>query len=170
MDFNILDIEKFYFELVNKSMSYSSASKGNVTMIGDLPELRDLENGDQSPYPSQHPSHQMNGGILSPEMAQKLRRHVRDYRNVPSPEAGMSMYGPQQPQEEYIQTQQQPPQQVQPAHNPALTGISCLDIASHVKDCPICSKFYNNDKTTYIIVIVMLALICLLLLKKVLNV
>jgi hypothetical protein len=46
---------------------------------------------------------------------------------------------------------------------------SCLDIAEHVVNCPICSKFYNDDKTIYIIAIIVLAVICLLLLKKILS-
>lgn len=49
------------------------------------------------------------------------------------------------------------------------TNISCLDVANHIKSCPLCSKFYNTDKTIYIIAIVVLSLVCLLLLKKVLN-
>ena len=48
-------------------------------------------------------------------------------------------------------------------------NISCLLVADHINSCPICSKFYNNDKTIYIIAIVVLAIICILLLKKVLN-
>lgn len=47
---------------------------------------------------------------------------------------------------------------------------NCIDIANHIKDCPICSKFYDNDKTVYIVIIVLLTIICLLLLKRVLNV
>lgn len=50
------------------------------------------------------------------------------------------------------------------------TYINCIDIVKHVQECPICSKFYNNDKTVYILVIVVLCVICLLLLKKVLDV
>jgi hypothetical protein len=48
-------------------------------------------------------------------------------------------------------------------------SFNCLDVANHVKSCPICSKFYNTDKTPYIIAIVILSIICILLLKKVLN-
>jgi hypothetical protein len=47
---------------------------------------------------------------------------------------------------------------------------SCLDVAEHISKCPICSKFYNTDKTIYIIAIITLAIICILLLKKVLDV
>ena len=47
---------------------------------------------------------------------------------------------------------------------------TCLDVAEHIANCPICSKFYNTDKTIYIIAIIALAIICILLLKKVLDV
>lgn len=48
---------------------------------------------------------------------------------------------------------------------------SCLEVAEHIKDCPICSKLYNNnDNTVYIIVIVILSIICILLLKRVLDI
>ncbi len=48
--------------------------------------------------------------------------------------------------------------------------INCIDIAKHVENCPICSRFYNNDKSIHMIIIVVLSIICLLLLKKVLKV
>ena len=50
-----------------------------------------------------------------------------------------------------------------------LSKINCLEIAEHVQNCPICSKFYNTDKTIYIVSIVLLALICVILLKKILD-
>lgn len=47
--------------------------------------------------------------------------------------------------------------------------FNCLDISKHVKDCPICTKFYNNDKSLYVMTIVVLTVICILLLKKILE-
>ena len=46
---------------------------------------------------------------------------------------------------------------------------SCLDVAEHIANCPLCSKFYSTDKTIYIVAIVALSIICILLLKKVLD-
>ena len=54
--------------------------------------------------------------------------------------------------------------------NMPIGSPSCLDVAEHISKCPICSKFYNTDKTIYIIAIITLAIICILLLKKVLDV
>jgi hypothetical protein len=47
--------------------------------------------------------------------------------------------------------------------------LNCLDVANHVKSCPICSKFYDNDKTMYIVAIIILVIICIILMKKVLE-
>jgi len=47
--------------------------------------------------------------------------------------------------------------------------ISCIDIARHIKSCPICSKLYENDKSIYIIGIVFLLVICIILLKKIIE-
>ena len=47
---------------------------------------------------------------------------------------------------------------------------TCLDICDHIKGCPICSKFYNTDKTIYIVIIIILCLVILVLLKKVLKI
>ena len=53
-------------------------------------------------------------------------------------------------QQPHVQTRQ--PQPVIYTQEPK--AMSCLEIAGHVQECPICSKFYNNDKTVYIIVII----------------
>lgn len=47
--------------------------------------------------------------------------------------------------------------------------LNCIDVANHIKECPICSKFYNTDLTIYYIVIVVLAVLCILMMKKTLG-
>jgi len=47
--------------------------------------------------------------------------------------------------------------------------ISCMTIAQHVKNCPICSKFYNPDQSMYIIAIIVLIIICIVLLKRLID-
>lgn len=49
------------------------------------------------------------------------------------------------------------------------TVLNCPEVFSHIRNCPICSKFYNTDKTVYIIAIVLLSLVCIILLKRVLE-
>lgn len=93
---------------------------------------------------------------------------------------GMPMGIPQQGQQEMMMNGPYSPGQPGPPSSsgqayiekfaPSPPQFNCIDIARHIQDCPICSKFYSSDKTIYIIVIVILAIVCLLLLKKVLNV
>ena len=47
--------------------------------------------------------------------------------------------------------------------------INCLDVANHIQNCPICSKFYENDKSIYIVVIVILIILCIILVKKLID-
>ena len=154
-------------------------------MIDDLPELNDVEHNMRRGPPGRpstsHPggyqlAHNPHiGGNLPPDVAHKYQRMVRQTRHQPMPESGMALYNeppqnsPPHMMEHYSEGPPEEAHQMEKS-NHALTNISCLDIANHVKDCPICSKFYNNDKTVYIIVIVVLTIICLLLLKKVLDV
>jgi hypothetical protein len=56
-----------------------------------------------------------------------------------------------------------------PSSQPQVLG-NCRDIAEHVKNCQVCGKLYNTDKTIYIIAIVLLLVICAILLRKILNV
>lgn len=63
-----------------------------------------------------------------------------------------------------------PPEQTLKMFNMPANTPSCLDVAEHIANCPICSRFYNNDKTIYIIAIIVLSVLCILLLKKVLEV
>lgn len=103
---------------------------------------------------------------------QIYQKHIRG-GHQPGQGAGMGGYA-QGPAENYGPP---PPQDGEgiPPPPPSLppdpvNSISCIDIHRHIQGCPICSKFYNDDKTVYIIVIVLLAIVCMLLLKKVLNV
>jgi len=47
--------------------------------------------------------------------------------------------------------------------------FNCIDVANHIKNCPICSKFYDNDKSMYIVAIIILIIICIILARKVLE-
>jgi len=150
------------------------AARSHVTPIEQLPELTDVESSQYQLGPqqgrggyqgNQRQSSFQGMGNLPPGMEQKYSKLIRQ-RHVPLPQAGMApRNAPVQNEIMHVQ-QPQPRQEI----NLALHNISCLDIANHIQDCPICSRFYNNDKTIYIICIVVLAIVCLLLLKRVLNV
>lgn len=119
---------------------------GNFTMIDDLPDLEEMERRGGIPP---HLAHNM-GPPLSQPTPDQYQKFIRS-GHVPPPQSGMTI--------------QPPPPQIPPERL-----LTCLDIAEHVHCCPICSKFYNNDRSIYIIAIVVLVVICILLLKRVLDV
>ena len=158
-----------------------------VTPIDRLPELEDLEgagaggqhNTQQAPAPDHTHSMQQAG------------RMIRQQSRTPPPEAGMSGAGQGSRAQAQVQMAREgggdhPHLQQGASYEEGESPLrdeggltkysmpdgtpSCLDVAEHIANCPICSKFYNNDKTIYIIAIAILAIICILLLKKVLNV
>lgn len=47
--------------------------------------------------------------------------------------------------------------------------ISCLEIAEHIQKCPICSRFYDNDRSMYWVAIFLLGILCVYLLKKLIE-
>lgn len=135
----------------------------NVTMLNELPELSDVEQNIGVGNYAQHSQHSQPGQPHPTEYDAKYQKIIRQSQQI-MPEAGMSLYG-RPSMESYEQMNAHQPQPIYIPRDP-----TCLEIANHVKECPICSKFYNNDKTIYIILIVILAIISLLLLKKVLDV
>ena len=162
-------------------MTYSTAGTQNFTMIEDLPDLEDLE----GPSPHQRAVNQGQikhsrypGAEMLPNgQADKFGKFIRQGHPMPQ-EAGMSYN--QQPmsmavspiqqhmapviQESYDKPEENIKRYSMPENTP-----SCLDVAEHIANCPICSKFYNSDKSIYIIAIIVLTVICILLLKKVLD-
>ena len=168
-------------------MSYSTTQK--VTPIEMLPELEDLERGNFGSGHQDQPIQERaysntvkyhGAEMLPPGDVDKFGRYIRGNHVIPY-EAGMVSYNqgpqPQQmglPSHEHhygISIGEEPIGKAglktfnMPANTP-----SCLDVADHIANCPICSKFYNNDKTIYIITIVILAIIVILLLKRILDI
>jgi hypothetical protein len=155
-----------------------------TTPIENLPELEDLEAGNS------HNSNTYNKqDILPVGESEKFAKYIRGNHNVPQ-ESGMlhmnpnpntdkndfqphmnipqrSIQTPMHYREMYEQTPIEEP--VAKTYKMPLNSPSCLDVADHIANCPICSKFYNTDNTIYIIAIVILAVICILLLKRVLE-
>lgn len=158
-------------------MSYSTASTQKFTLIEDLPDLDDLE----GPRPQQNAvrqgnmrgSHYPGGRMLPNGQEDRFAKFIRQSHDMPS-EAGMesrmvpSQLGHPPQTTELYEESPSPTDEVKTYKMPEGTP-TCLDIAEHVANCPICSKFYNDDKTIYIIAIVILAIVCVLLLKKVLD-
>jgi len=51
----------------------------------------------------------------------------------------------------------------------ALDTISCIYIARHIEECPICSRLYDTDKTLYILAILGLLILCFLMVKRIVK-
>lgn len=178
-------------------MSYSTVK--NVTPIDMLPELEDLEGGSIRTGGKSH-NPPVSGGFYAtgPENfpgaqmipkteIERMSRHVRN-GHILHPDSGMVPYMEsemiqQRPSQLPLNTKMTnlyngipyggaPEMVSEQDQGKALgpSGPTCLEVADHIANCPICSKFYNNDKTIYIIAIVILAIVCILLLKRVLDV
>jgi len=164
-------------------MSYRTASAEKFTMIDDLFDLDNVDgqnfgNGpddrnynnylrDHNKIPHSHSG--MGGGPVQqyePQMEQQydeppppLRQHVQIGQQTGQ------RYEPSQYEPQMEQQLNEPIRSYTMPHNTP----TCLEIADHVANCPICSKFYNNDPTIYIIAILILSAVCIVLLKKVLD-
>jgi hypothetical protein len=130
----------------------------NTTPIQNLLDLNDLE-GDEV-------SLAMSRGLPSSEI-DKYSKMIRNSHMTP-PEAGMGSYTytqvPQM-QSSYTHTPQEYRNELFPTQT-----ISCLDVASHVQACPVCSQLYKKDNIPYIVAIIILVILCIILIKKVLDV
>ena len=152
-------------------MKYGNIEQ-NVTPLEMLPDLEDLEKSDFSPI-----------NVLPPGEADKFGRYIRgNHHNGIAKQSGMTQnFHSVQPRhrhqhhyndqkENYDFPKQEAEEDSIKTFNMPSGTPSCLDVAEHIANCPICSKFYNTDKTIYIIAIVILSIICILLLKKVLDI
>lgn len=148
-----------------------------ITPLSDLPDLEDLEHVQARPkMQSDRPIDDSKyTKYIRPAHRMDMESGMASYGGNPYGSQGMPMgmpmgmpthgpesFGPHGPP--------QGASGAQFVEKFASPQFNCIDIARHIQDCPICSKFYSSDKTIYIIVIVILAIVCLLLIKKVLNV
>ena len=103
-----------------------------------------------------------------PHRPQNLQRPQRPQRPQEDDDEREFEMGPRAIQNIQPIQHLQHPQHPHPSQ-PQQRELSCMEIARHVKHCPICSKFYDNDKSVYIIVIILLVIFCIILLKKILD-
>jgi len=176
-------------------MSYRTNK--NYTLIEELPDLEELERGNQN----------HNGGginMIPPDNANQINKFIRNNVYEPPVESGMAQPQRSQPQRSQPQRQNQeqpppeqrqitqfiiphqpqpqpqfmddsiyepnfnqPPMRYNPHHN---YDINCINVADHATNCTVCSRLYQHNTSGYIVVIILLSIICILLLKRVLNV
>jgi hypothetical protein len=143
---------------------------GGYTRIEDLPDIDDFA-GVANPREGgggNNPGADQVGSILD------RQKYIRKSQKMMQ-DAGMGAYGPPPqggPEEPQFQEEEMVPmpRELRIPSRPDPMNFHCIDIATHIQNCPVCSKFYNGDKSLYNIIIVVLAIVCILLLKKVMNV
>lgn len=157
---------------------YSQNQQPQRTLIHDLPDIDDMvdNRGGNDAHNNGNNEHVATQGL-------NLDKFLRVSQRM-DPSSGMlasrpqpAMQSMQSIQPMHFQPQYDDNEDRHPTQLPFskfgignLLNISCIEIAGHIRECPICSKFYDNDKTIHIIAIVVLSIICLLLMKRVLNV
>jgi len=154
-----------------------------VTFIDDLPELEDIENRQNSNNEKTTNLH---------EIDDKFKKYIR---NDSTPHEDSGMVDSNQPRRnqqqnmfrENTRMNNNPPDVnyhhyhiptsddglykfIQQDQQPLKAQLSCVDIAEHVQNCPVCGKLYKNDNTMYIGIITILVILCILLVKRVLEV
>jgi hypothetical protein len=130
-----------------------------VTYIDDLPDLNDLTEPTTTPHSQMVPDQD------------KYKKFIRNGTGNPAMESGMSRNKITVIDDNLMEdTQSYAQQQTQQYQQHSAQLYSCIDIANHIKTCPICSKLYNDDKTLYILCIILLCIVCIILIKKILNV
>jgi len=88
-----------------------------------------------------------------------LKQSPSPHNIIESRHLSPQQYLPQQPPQQYLP--QQPRQQPRQQHSPSY--MNCRDIATHIKECPVCCQLYKQDKTIYILLICMLFIVCVIL-------
>ena len=140
----------------------------NTTRIEDLPELSDMESNYNRG--NNRGNDKGIGGDNNKGVSKYIRNHKRDvYENTPydNYNSAPSKIFFDEP-EEMIEPKFKK-EMFEPSPSPRPQQLNCLDVCNHIRDCPLCSRFYNNDNTLYIIVIVSLLILTIILTKKVLN-
>jgi hypothetical protein len=153
--------------------------QNNITYIDDLPELEDLERAPQSALRNNKNYKYQSSDVLPPGEEHKFQKFIRNGHSTPieagmqqsfnnnnlleSPNISVSNISVPNIKENTEQFHGK-------TYNMPENSPSCIDFYEHVSNCPICSKYYNNDKTVYIIAIIALSIIVMLLLKRVLDV
>ena len=135
----------------------------NVTFIENLPELEEVENGNFK-----------GAEMLPPGEANKFKKFIRNNHDM-LPESGMIDATLNKGKNTHV-PELEIDNNISIGHfnniktfNMPVDSPSCLVVAAHIANCPICSKFYSNDKTIYLVLIAVLAIICIILLKKILD-
>jgi len=132
----------------------------NITYIDDLPDLTEFSDvAVQADQPQ------------SAYSDDQYKKYIRSNLSL-SPESGMvikeNIHRPP-PSQKLSSKQQQEDDMMMYASQHYYGAPNCIDVANHVRMCPICSKLYNTDYNMYVLCIIILSIVCIILMKKCLN-
>lgn len=150
-----------------------------IDQILDLEQDQPPNNNKPPQFPNVNPNYQEqlnqeanDRDLMLPMLKSKVRQHSSsNMRDAMNGGDHIQRYFQEQPfmysdppMLSYDQPifQQQPQMMIPPQ-------IHCLDIVTHIKDCPLCSKFHANDRVTYLITILLLLIIISILVKKLID-
>lgn len=134
--------KNFAFQMERETMERDVMSSPLKSKIRNNVDFRAALNGGSDPY----------------------TQNMRDYFFADAPRPGDEyMMGPRA--KAALQ------QASQPMHDEIgpVRGIQCLDVCRHISGCPLCSKFYDNDRGVYIVIIVILIIAIIVLCKKLVD-
>lgn len=154
--------------------------KNNITLIEDLIDLDSYNPNSQRKVNFIDDTNDERNSFMNQIQTKNIRKnsdyHIAmnggnsDMAELYNNQMMQSQMQSQMQMQPQMQSQMQPMQMYTPIHTKIEDDdITCIMVANHIKDCPICSKFYNNDNSVYIVCIVLLAIICIILLKRILE-
>jgi hypothetical protein len=118
-------------------------------------------------------SYALNGGFEQPTPSTQLENYQRSFFPFELDSFQQPRYNLQNSNQTYerqYERQYERPRESQYERPYEIQQeISCMTIANHIKDCPICSKFYNCDNSMYIVCIALLIIVCIILLKRIIE-
>lgn len=135
----------------------------NITYIDDLPELTELAEYSEpivDPQQDRYKKYIRNNTVLTPESGMMLSKSDYPMSHPPSPPSKGASNKEREDEEKLMGMY---------AAQHFYGAPTCIDVANHIRMCPICSKLYNTDYTMYMLCIIILAIVCIILMKKCLN-
>ena len=150
-----------------------------VTYIDDIEDNSNGGGGNSTNFQEKIDRETLDRNAYNGPLKSKMRNNVdmKLAMNAGVPESVVNYF---EPSPQNYRSPQPPPQYnygpkviennyIQDYEMPRISELHCLDIVRHINTCPICSRFYENDKSSYVIFIVILIIVILILLKKFLE-
>ena len=140
-----------------------------VDMILDLDSPPPMAGPD--PVRESYTNHPQNGGEderLTPSVMSKIRRHTPVTMAMNGGAGFEHFRGPPISSRQYFEDEFAPvgPPPTVPTYMPT---VNCIDIVNHVSECPLCSRFYANDKSMYLFIIIILVVFIVILAKRIID-